>query len=87
MDLKLSQDGFLNVEIYGDVHKLMRPRVKHVRALQNKTKALSEDDVEQQFDVMKAWMVELGLPEVVIDDMMIDDFITLVETLSGQKKN
>lgn len=76
----------LEVKLYGEKYSMRPPSVDEVETLQSKLKKLGDDSVES-FGLMKSFVSELGLPKDVVGKMESGHFTTLVEYLSGTKKN
>jgi len=76
----------LGVTLYGERHVMRPPTVDEVETLQVKLKKLGSDSVES-FGLMKSFVSDLGLPKDVVGKMESGHFTTLVEYLSGTKKN
>lgn len=76
----------LKVKLDGNVHSLRKPTVVEVEGLNLKIDKLEKNSVES-FKLMKSFVSEMGMPEDVIDGMETDQFVTLVEYITGSKKN
>jgi hypothetical protein len=86
MSFVLEKKSVEKVNIYGKEYSLSKPTVRQTEKLQEEIK-LSKDDQSASFGLMKKWVEGLGLPGEVIMDMELDHFVSLVEHLSGSKKN
>jgi hypothetical protein len=84
MGFVLEKKSVEKVNIYGKEYSLSKPTVRQSERLSEEIKESKED---AGFTIMKKWVVSLGLPLEVAEDMETGHFIQLIEYLSGSKKN
>lgn len=75
----------IKVSIYGVEYEINKPTYGQTVELQEKIK--SEDGEKKSMHIMKDFVVSLGLPEQAINDLELEHFLSLIEFLSGAKKN
>jgi hypothetical protein len=74
----------IKVKIYGQEIDLSKPKFKHVKKFIEDQK--SDEFKGKEFDLMKNFMIEIGLPKDLADEMAIDDFRALTEYVMGHTK-
>jgi hypothetical protein len=75
----------ISLEIYGEKYPVRRPSVKEVEALERDIKKKSKSDGE--LILMKKFLVNVGLPMRVLDDLEANHLLQVAEFLTGVKKN
>lgn len=86
MDLDLGKRTIFRVKFEGKTYDVRKPSVKEVGLFNRKLKEAGNDEYSQ-LDATKAWVSSLGMPEEVIEQLEMEQFNTLLETVSGLKKN
>lgn len=81
---EIKEKSKVKVNIYGHEYELTKPTYGQSQRLQNELKDAGSDKAMQ---VMKEFMIGLGLSEECIDGMELDHFLQLIEFISGVKKN
>lgn len=79
-------DDSLPVTIFGKDIDLRKPGMQQVLDHEAKIKECGEDP-KKIFEVMKSFVVALGIPEDVAKKMTLDQYMRLTEHLNSAKKN
>lgn len=81
---EIKEKSKLKVNIYGQEFEISKPTYGQSSNLQVR---LKDEGAEKSMQIMKEFVMALGLPENVIDGMELDHFLQLIEHISGVKKN
>ncbi len=81
---EIKEKSKVKVNIYGHEYELTKPTYGQSQRLQAR---LKDEGQEKSFDIMKEFIISLGLPEACIDNLELDHFFQLVDHISGVKKN
>jgi len=86
MDLDLGKRTVFKVKYEGETYDVKKPSVKEVSLFNRKLKEAGKDEYAQ-LDATKAWISGLGMPANVIEELEMEQFNLLLESISGLKKN
>jgi hypothetical protein len=81
---EIKEKSKLKVSIYGREFELAKPTYGQSQNLQVR---LKDEGQEKSMQIMKEFVIGLGLPEDCINEMELDHFLQLIEHISGVKKN
>ena len=76
-------DEKLRVRVKGQDFELNKPTMKQMSAYREKFK----DEGAATFDIFTDFLVEAGLPRETVENISSASALTLIEHLSGSKKN
>ena len=74
----------IEVEIYGEAVKLKRPNYKETQDYRENLKKLAEH--EDAGPVMKSFLVKMGLPEGLFEELEMTHISDILDLISGSKK-
>lgn len=77
--------GQMAINIYGTDYMINKPSVGQIRKVQQASKTKDESGLTH-LDIMNRFMIDLGLPEDVLNDMELEDWGDLVDFVTGTKK-
>jgi len=84
MDFVIEKKAVVKVKIYDRELDIKKPTVGMIESLNAQMKAVVDDG--EKFKIMRSFLVQLGLPEEVLNEMQMDHYLELVEFLSAPKK-
>lgn len=88
MDLVINELEKVTVKVLDKTFTLVLPSVKHTRAFTASMKeALNSGSDDQTFDVIKAYLLPLGMPEDAFEDLQISVLLKICGMLNKAKKN
>lgn len=83
MEFSIEKSPKIKVRIYGQDYDLTKPTHKVATAM---AKKLKDKDGANTYDVISDYLVGLGLPVKVIDEMESEHVLDLCDFLSPKKK-
>lgn len=79
-------DSSFPIRIFGQDIDLEKPGMQQVLSHEMKVKQ-AESDPEKIYDLMRQFVISLGMPEEIANKMTLDQYLRLTESLNPQKKN
>jgi len=79
---EIKEKSKLKVSLYGEEFEISKPTYGQTLSLQEKLKG---DGEKESMKIMKEFVMALGLPEKSVDDLILEDFLSLIEHVSGKK--
>lgn len=76
----------LEIKIYGNSYELKYPSYRDSVGYEKELKEC-QDDAEKKANALFSYLEKLGLPKEIAEEMPTEDIISVMEVLSGQKKN
>jgi hypothetical protein len=73
------------ISLYGKEYEILKPTYGQSLALQDRLKL--DENKDKGMQIMKEFVISLGLPEEALLDIELDHFVQLIEYISGIKKN
>lgn len=74
----------IKLSIYGSEYEISKPTYGQTQNLQERLKTEGE---KESMKIMRDFVISLGLPEDVLNNLELDHFLALIEHISGAKKN
>ena len=71
------------ISIYDVDYMVTKPKLKMAREFQKKLKGMEEGD---QIPLFVDYLSKIGLPKAVLEEMYLDDFVSLVQHISGESE-
>lgn len=81
--LEIKQKTKLTVKIYDQSYEMNKPTFSQVANMQLK---IEEEGEKKALFIMRDFIHALGLPLEVIDELEVDQVISLIQYVSGDKK-
>lgn len=88
MDLVIDQLEKITIKVLGNEFSLTLPSVKQTRKFTHDMKdAMQSGDDDKSFDIIKSYLLPLGMPEEVFEDLQVSILLKICEMLNKGKKN
>lgn len=88
MDLVINELEKVTVKVLDKTFTLVVPSVKHTRAFTAAMKeALDSKNDDKTFDIIKDYLLPLGMPEDAFEDLQISVLLKICGMLNKAKKN
>lgn len=82
-DFKI-ENKTLNIEIFGTVYKVRKPKFKEIVEIEEKMESLT---AKEKFFFVRENLIKYGIPAEVVDEMDSSSVLELLEIINGTKKN
>lgn len=83
--LEIKERTTVDLSIYGQELKVLKPNFRAVSDMQNKLEA-SEGGGNATLDIFSSFLVSAGIPKELIDEMEVDHLTDVVRILCEAKK-
>lgn len=83
MELVFDKRTEIKLSVYGQTYTLKKPTIKQVKSFESRMK----DSSGKEMEMASEFLNELGLPIEVTENLEVDHFSKIVESLMGVKKN
>ncbi len=83
MDFEIKRKAQVKVKIYDQEFAIRKPTVGELEGMDTEIRGAQGDSIK----IMRKYMVALGMPEQILNDLEADHFVELFQFLNGTKKN
>lgn len=88
MDLVVDSLEKISVKVLDKEFSLVLPSVKQTRAFTHSMKeAVDAGNDDKSFDIIKSYLIPLGMPEEIFEDLQVSILLKICEMLNKGKKN
>lgn len=78
-------DDLLPIKIFGQDIDLKKPGMQQV-LIQEQAVKEAADNPEAVYEVMRKFVISLGMPEEIANKMQLGQYLTLIDHLNSKKK-